>query len=137
MSVIQPRNKKNPPGSSNAILLVDDDTTLLDIGERLLKRLDYEVYTAEGCEEAVRLTKAHAARLTCAIIDLSMPDIDGIETCRRVRQVKPDIRVIISSGYLKAQIQDQVAEVAPDETIQKPFQLNDLLTKLRYLCGHA
>ena len=114
-----------------AILLVDDDMVLLDIGEKMLKRLDYDVFTASGCNEAVSITKNHSERIFCAIIDLTMPDIDGIETFKRVKKIKPDIRVILSSGYLEDQIQEKISETKPDEFIQKPFQLKELLSKLQ------
>jgi len=121
--------------NKKAILLVDDDMALLDIGEKMLTRLNYEVYTASGCDEAISITKNHLEKITCAIIDLTMPEIDGIETLKQIKKINPDIRVILSSGYLEDQIQERYSDTQPDEYIQKPFQFSELLSKLQKLNG--
>lgn len=113
------------------VLLVDDEAMVMDIGSQFLKRLGYNVRTASAGREALEIFKQAPDRIDCLLLDYSMPGMDGRETMQQVRKIRPDARIIITSGYTRHQIEDQFAQIAPpDDFIQKPFEMKTLQDKL-------
>jgi CheY-like chemotaxis protein len=112
-------------------LLVDDEEMIMDIGSQFLKRLGYTVLTASGGQEALDILERAPGPIECVLLDFTMPGMDGLETMIRIKKIRPDARIIISSGYTRQQIEDQFARIdAPDDFIQKPFDMKVLKDKL-------
>ena len=110
------------------ILLIDDETDILQLLQRILENSGYNVLTAENGKIADRLLDKHSFYLV--ITDIIMPDKDGMEVIFQLKQTSPGIKIIAISGggklapegYLK------MAEIAgADAIIQKPFESGDLL----------
>ncbi len=79
------------------ILLVDDDTTLLDVLGRVLKRDGHTVVQGIGVAEALDMADRHAPDL--ALVDLSLPDGDGVGLADRLRERHPDLPLILMTAY--------------------------------------
>lgn len=110
------------------ILLIDDETDILQLLQRILEKSGYNVLTAENGKMADRLLDQHTFDLV--ITDIIMPDKDGMEVIFQLKQTSPSIKIIAISGggklapegYLK------MAEIAgADAIIQKPFESSYLL----------
>jgi PAS domain S-box-containing protein len=86
-------------GGQETILLVDDQEMIRELGERILQPYGYHVLTAADGVEALRLYRRWSQVIDLVILDLLMPGLSGLETLRELRQIKPDVRVLISSGY--------------------------------------
>ena len=113
------------------ILLVDDDEMVMDIGNQFLKRMGYTVRTASSGQKALDIFKQAPDRIDCLLLDFTMPGMDGLETMQQVRRIRPDVRIIISSGYTRQQIEDRFTHMGPpDDFIQKPFEMKTLQEKL-------
>jgi CheY-like chemotaxis protein len=114
------------------VLLVDDEEMVMDIGRQFLERLGYGVKTASSGREADDLlNRAPHQSLDCILLDLTMPGMDGLETMRQVRKIRPDLKVIIVSGYTRQQIEDRFANATPpDGFIHKPFEMKALKATL-------
>lgn len=113
------------------VLLVDDEEMIMDIGSQFLKRLGYTVLTAPGGREAVDIVGQVSGRIDCLLLDYTMPGMDGLETMIQVKKIRPDARIIISSGYTRQQIEDRFSRIGPpDDFIQKPFDMKVLKEKL-------
>ncbi len=113
------------------ILLVDDEEMIMDIGSQFIKRLGYIVRTASGGQEALDLFKQAPDSIDCLLLDYTMPGMDGLETLQQIKEIRPDARIIITSGYTRQQIEDRFAHVGlPDDFIQKPFEMKALQEKL-------
>jgi DNA-binding NtrC family response regulator len=97
------------------LLIVDDEPKLLDLLRRYLGRLGYEVETRGDAHEALALFQAEPDRFSMAITDLSLPGLNGEELIERIRQIRPGLPAIITSGY---PYQPRVAGVG---FLQKPF----------------
>jgi len=108
------------------ILLIDDEEMILDIGGQLLNHLGYDVLKAGTGKDAVSLFKTHADSVDLVILDLILPDLGGGEVFDRVREVRPDVRVILSSGYSMDGEADEIIQRGCHGFIQKPFNLKQL-----------
>jgi DNA-binding NtrC family response regulator len=97
------------------LLIVDDEPKLLELLSRFLGRLGYEVETCDDAEAALALFQAGPDRVSMAITDLSLPSISGEDLIERMRQLRPGLPAIITSGYPFVPRADGVG------FLQKPF----------------
>lgn len=114
-----------------AVLLVDDEQTVRALGKRMLERIGFRVLVAEDGLGAVALFREHAEDIVCVILDLTMPHMDGEETFRILRQICPEVPVILSSGYNEQEVTQRFVGKGLAGFIQKPYQLGNLQAKLR------
>jgi two-component system cell cycle sensor histidine kinase/response regulator CckA len=113
------------------ILLVDDEAMVLEVGMQMLEKLGYKVITAESGNIALDILKTRYADIDLIILDMIMPEIGGGQTFDRIKQMAPESKVLLSSGY---SINGQAVEILRrgcDGFIQKPFGLTDLSHKIR------
>jgi two-component system alkaline phosphatase synthesis response regulator PhoP len=119
--------------SNNKILLVDDENDILEFLSYNLKKEGFEIYTANNGREAVEVAKKQMPSLI--ILDVMMPDMDGIETCRELREIKGLKDVLIA--FLTARNEDysQIAgfEVGADDYINKPIKPRVLISRIKAL----
>jgi DNA-binding NtrC family response regulator len=97
------------------LLIIDDEPKLLDLLRRYLGRLGYEVETCGNAQDALALFRASPDRFTMAITDLSLPTLTGEELIEQMRQIRPGLPAIITSGY------PYVPRAAGVGFLQKPF----------------
>jgi CheY-like chemotaxis protein len=120
-----------PWRGTGTILLVDDEEPVRNVAGRMLERLGFAVIRAGDGREAVDLFRAHAPDVVCVLLDLAMPRMDGEETFRELRRIQPDVRVVLTSGYSNQEIMGRFRSAGLAGSIEKPFQLETLSTKLR------
>ncbi|MDJ0783448.1 MAG: PAS domain S-box protein [Desulfosarcinaceae bacterium] len=113
------------------ILLVDDEKMIQEVGRSLLERLGYRVLVASSGMEAINTVAEQGDRIALVILDLIMPEMDGSHTFDRIKEVNPDIRVLLSSGYALNGRAEAVMEKGCSGFIQKPFDLNTLSERVR------
>ena len=118
---------------SETVLLVDDETMIIDVSVQMLKKMGYDVLTANNGREAIEIFKQNNDRVAIVILDLIMPGMGGGEVYERLKEIDSNVKVLLSSGY---SIDGQAAEILNrgcDGFIKKPFKLNELSYKLREL----
>jgi PAS domain S-box-containing protein len=120
-----------PPKGSGTVLLVDDEATILALGKEMLEELGYTVLAAEDGVVAVEIFKHHKEEITCVILDLTMPRMDGEQTFRSLRSIDPNILVIMSSGYNEQEVTQKLIGRGLAGFIQKPYNLLELGRKLK------
>ena len=115
------------------LLIVDDETSLLNLLDRYLRRLGYQVETAGSAEEALARFSESPASYDCLLTDLTLPGMSGDALIEQVRQIRPGLPALISSGYPY-----EPRPGAPTVFLQKPYlpamlaeQLEKLLRKKR------
>jgi CheY-like chemotaxis protein len=116
---------------SETVLLIDDESMIIDVSAQLLKRLGYEVLTALNGREAIEIYRQNHDKVAIVILDLIMPGMGGGEVYERLKEIDSTVKVLLSSGY---SINDQAAEILRrgcNGFIQKPFNLSELSNKLR------
>jgi PAS domain S-box-containing protein len=110
------------PKPSGAILVVDDEQIVRRVCGQMLARAGWRILEAEDGVQAVEVFRQHAADIAGVILDLSMPRMGGIEAFRALRQIRPDVRVILSSGYSDDQrTTKMLASEGLAGFIQKPY----------------
>ncbi|MBI5485600.1 MAG: response regulator, partial [Deltaproteobacteria bacterium] len=115
---------------SGTVLLVDDEETIRGIGAEMLKELGFRPITANDGNEALAAFSEHP-EIALVILDLTMPHMDGEECFRKLRQLQPDVRVIMSSGYSEYEVTQKFAGKGLAGFIQKPYKLSELRAAIR------
>ncbi len=112
------------------VLLADDEEAVCEVGSLMLNACGFEVLQAHDGLEAVEIFKQRSDEITCIILDLIMPRMDGEQAFEEIRKIKNDAKVILSSGYT---MQDAIQRF-PDHGlagfIQKPYNLERLRAEL-------
>lgn len=120
---------------SGTVLLVDDERAVRDVGRRMLERLGYSVLTAEDGREAMEVFQKGQEEILCVILDLTMPDTDSKSVLEEMRRIRPDLPVLISSGYSETKVEELFTGVEISGFIQKPYLYPGLREKLRVISG--
>ena len=116
---------------SGTILLIDDEKMILDVGIELLEELGYTVVSAMSGQEAIDIFEKDRDQIDLIIMDMIMPGMGGGETFDRLRDIDPNIKVLLSSGYsINGQATD-ILRRGCDGFIQKPFNMNQLAEKVQ------
>jgi len=116
---------------TGTILLADDEEMVRRVGVDMLESMGFRVLAAADGQEAVEKFREHKEEIAGVLLDLTMPRMDGEEAFREIRRIRPDIRVILTSGYNEQQTIRRFVGEGLAGFIQKPFKLNDLSTMLR------
>jgi two-component system, cell cycle sensor histidine kinase and response regulator CckA len=116
---------------SETILLVDDEQTIIDVGKELLSRLGYKVLSAERGQEALDVLKGNKDKIDLVILDMIMPVMSGGEVYKRIKQIRPDVKVLLSSGYSIDGEATEILKTGCNGFIQKPFSIKELSGKIR------
>lgn len=124
-----------PHGCSNGaatILLVEDEAAVRNLAVRVLRRTGYLVLEAGDGDEALRVAAAHAGAIDLLISDLIMPGVDGPTLAATLGRDRPDMRVLLMSGYMEEDLAGR--GVGPDAAfLGKPFLPDDLMARVRAL----
>jgi CheY-like chemotaxis protein len=110
---------------NGTVLLVDDEETVRGIGKEMLQELGFTTVTANDGSEAVEIFK-NTPDITFVILDLTMPHMDGEQCFRILKQMNPDVKVIMSSGYNQQEVTQKFVGKGLAGFIQKPYKLSIL-----------
>lgn len=113
------------------MLVVDDEEGVRLIMKMILTEFGFSVLTAADGEEALKIFRASAGDIVAVILDLTMPHLDGVETFRELRKIRPDVRVVLTSGYDQEESIKRFAHEGLAGFIQKPFTVNGLMDIMR------
>ena len=116
---------------TETILLVDDEKMVLEVSKALLESLGYGVYAAGSGQEAIAVYMEKRNEIDLVILDMIMPGISGGETFDRLKEINPDIRVLLSSGYSIEGQARTIMDRGCNAFLQKPFQLEMLSRSVR------
>jgi PAS domain S-box-containing protein len=110
-------------GSGGLVLVVDDEPIVRSMTQRALESSGYRTLAAGNGREAIEAFRAHAAEIRCVVLDLTMPVLGGREALREIRTLRPDVPVVLTSGYDEA----ETARAEPHtKFVQKPFDVDRL-----------
>jgi PAS domain S-box-containing protein len=113
-------------GRGQRILYLDDEESLVVLARRLLERLGYRVAGYSDAAEALAAFEAAPDQFDLVLSDLSMPGINGIEVARRVLEIRPDMPVLLASGYVRNEDAELARSVGVREVIWKPTTINEM-----------
>ncbi len=118
------------------ILMIDDDRAVLRICRENLERLGYVVEMAPSGEEGLQRYERNPSRFDLVILDMIMPGLSGADTYRRLKDLNPQIRVLLATGYSEDGQAREILDAGCKGFIQKPFKLDQLSIMIRELLDH-
>jgi excisionase family DNA binding protein len=111
-------------GRLSQILVVDDEPTVGDLIRNTLEMGRYQVTTTLSSLEALELINQQ--RFDLIFLDLVMPELDGAELFKHIREIDKDVPVVIVTGYPPSEVMARAIEYGPFSVIKKPFTINDI-----------
>ncbi len=122
------------PDESATVLVVEDEAPVRRTVEQILKLHGYTVLTAENGEACLALCERHRGKIDLVLTDFVMPKVGGLELALRLRDLRPDTKVLFMSGFTDGELAgDKVAQLGEIELIEKPFRAAALLERIRRL----
>jgi len=115
------------------ILIVDDEEMIRGVCVEMMEILGFRTLAASGGEEALAIFREHRDRIGLVLLDQSMPGMDGVTVFQCLRKQKPDVRVLLASGFSKEEISQRFSGMGLSGFIQKPFNLNSLSSEVQRL----
>ena len=113
------------------VLVVDDEEAVRAVSVRILNSLGFAAVLATDGSDAVAVYRKEPARFAFVLLDLTMPQMDGEETFVRLRELNPDVRVILMSGFNQQEAVDRFAGKGLAGFVQKPFDFDAMLAAVR------
>lgn len=112
------------------VLIVDDDAIYLTIAESMVRKAGYSVLVARDGREAIAKFKEYSDEIGCVLLDIQMPNMNGIETLQHLRLINEDVRVVIISGMINEAKKDELVPLKPLELLSKPIDYPAVLSVL-------
>jgi two-component system cell cycle sensor histidine kinase/response regulator CckA len=119
------------PNGTETILLVDDEEMVRALGQRVLELCSYTVLMAEDGVQALEAYQAHREEIGLVVLDVIMPLMGGLECLRRLRELDPRVKVLISTGYIDRSLAQELVAEGALGVVEKPFQIRDFATAVR------
>ena len=115
------------PGNQELVLLVDDEQAILDVAKLMLETYNYRVMTANSGVEAIALFHQHTQDIDCVLMDVMMPDPNGLSLMPLMKRSRPDIRYIAISGLQSKETIEAAKRLGFADCLAKPFTTQELL----------
>jgi two-component system cell cycle sensor histidine kinase/response regulator CckA len=125
------------PARGVTVLIVDDEPLIRDVAGHLLHRAGFRVLTADGGLSAIAMLDPSLEPVHVVMLDLSMPDMDGAETCRAIKSARPDIPVLLTSGYPEDFCGLERGPEGYDGFLDKPFGPDELTAAIEALTSDS
>ena len=122
-----------PTAPTWTVLVVDDNPQILRSASIILRADGFEVQTASNGREAVEMFVRSPDLFACVVLDLSMPLMGGEQTLRVLRAIRPNVKVLLSSGYAQKAVRNGMSS-PPTDFLPKPYEAVDLLNRVRTIC---
>jgi two-component system, cell cycle sensor histidine kinase and response regulator CckA len=115
------------------VLIVEDEEGVREVAERMLQEIGFGTLAAADGRQALDIMQQVGKEITAVLLDLSMPRMGGQETLLRLRTLRPDLPVVLMSGYTEEVVAQQLGDSGTALTafLQKPFQAEDLVAGFR------
>ena len=115
---------------NDAILFIDDQEMVLDIGAQMLQRMGYCVLTASSGKQAIDLYQAYKNQIKLVILDIRMPDMDGKQTYLYLKGLNSKVKVLISTALQQDGTVAEMLACGCKGFIQKPYRMSELSAKI-------
>jgi PAS domain S-box-containing protein len=118
---------------SGTLLVVDDEELVLDVAANMLEKLGYTALKAQSGNNAVDIFEAHKDEIKLVVLDIIMPNMGGSDVYDKIKMIKPDVKVLLSSGYSVDGQAIELLERGCDGFMQKPFTMEELSGKVEQI----
>ena len=121
------------PGGDERILFVDDEPSVMKLGERMLTYLGYQVTLCSSGVQALSLIEENPAAYDLIVTDQTMPQLTGFELCKKVKMLRPDLPVILCTGHSSVINKEKALAGGASVFLMKPLAIQTLATEIRRL----
>ena len=119
-----------PNGNGETILLVDDEESLVRLGEEMIAELGYEPVGFTSSRTALDTFRAEPQRFSAVLSDESMPEMTGSEMIAEIRKIRADIPIVLMSGYVTSALSSRARDTGVAEVLSKPLVSRDIARSL-------
>ena len=120
---------------SGWILIIDDEAVIRKTATKMLELLGYNVLTAENGEKGIKVFKEHQEEIRAIILDMAMPVMTGDEAYKRLKEIDPQVKVLVATGFTNDQRVRKTMEAGASGFMKKPYSINILSRKLHEIIG--
>ena len=122
---------------SGTILVVDDEQIIRDMAKKALERHGYTVLLADSGAAAIDVFRRHPDSIALVVLDLSMPGMSGEETLPELRKIRPEFKVVVSSGYSESEAMPLFKGQEVSGFVQKPYTSSGIAEKVKTCLGQS
>ncbi|MBI2428042.1 MAG: PAS domain S-box protein [Ignavibacteriales bacterium] len=126
-----PSSEETGTGGTETILLVEDEDLLRNLLQQFLESKGYTVLTASDGEEGVTAYQNQQDKIKLVLSDIGLPKLGGIEMYQKIKIVDPNVRLVFASGYIEPGTKEKILNEGVHRFIQKPYDLNEVLSAVR------
>ncbi len=126
----KPLNETLKPKGNGTVLVIDDEEVVRNVTKRMLSRIGYNPLLAEDGPSGTEIYKHNKENIVCVMLDMTMPRMSGEETLARLKEINPDVRVLLMSGYSEQEASNRFNGKGVSGFMQKPYTPQDLQEKL-------
>ncbi len=112
------------------ILIIEDEEDLLKINTIVLQQEGYQIYTARSAKEGLRVMQNHCDTIQAVVLDIMLPDMDGLECAEKLRDIKADVPFVVSSGWPPSKRYQHILDYQ-SQWLQKPYEPLKLVSAVR------
>jgi two-component system, cell cycle sensor histidine kinase and response regulator CckA len=123
--------KTNGSAPTGSVLLVEDDESLADLLKHLLTRMQVRVVHAPTAALGVKALGEHRSHISLAIVDCHLPDSEGGELCRQLRELVPGLPLLLSSGRDQRALEATFSATGPCSFLAKPYMPADVMGRVK------
>ena len=124
-----------PRGNGETVMIVDDEPALVGVAEETLAELGYDPAGFDSSVAALEAFRAEPGRFDLVLTDETMPDLSGVELAREIRGVRPELPIVLMSGYSGVQLWERAQEAGVAEVLRKPLVRRDIAEALMRALG--
>jgi len=118
-------------GHGELILVVDDEPAIQEITKNSLETHNYKTLIASDGIEAIALYAKHIEQISIVLMDIMLPNLDGLTAIRTLKKINPKVKIIVSSGLMSSDKLEAVVEIGVTTLLAKPYTINELLLTLQ------
>ncbi len=134
VSLSEEKEISNISKGEGTILILDDEEEVIDTCRLVLEHLGYKVLTAKTGIEAIGIAETTEEDIDLVILDIGLPDMMGEKVCLKIQELRPNIKVVVSTGYMLDEISDNM-KINAQGFIQKPFSMSAMAMKIKEVLG--
>ena len=125
--VTENSSSEKPGQDSHTILIAEDESLMLRLLEKFFLQHGYHILSASDGEQALEIYRSYKPRISAVLLDIRLPKTTGEEVFRRLKEENAAVKVVIASGYLAADVKNDLAFAGVKRFVNKPYVLDDLL----------
>lgn len=137
MSEIKAVEESEAVGGSETILVVEDEEMLLELVKTLFEDKGYRVLTARDGQKAVEVYQERHDEIALVLSDMGLPKLSGWDAFQKMREINPNVKVILASGYLDPNVRSEMLKGGAKDFVQKPYNVNKIFRLLREIIDNS